>query len=299
MTVVTPPRAESAAAGATRSGAARRRVPFAYRLGRALTSLLLVLGALVTLFPFYAMVVLSFKPRGFIEIPGSLVPWSLSAEQFERIFGADSVLRWLFNTFVYSIVGVVFVLLLSSLAGYGFAKKRFPGREMMFWSFLAMLMVPYQITLIPLFILIAQAGGVDTYWGLVVPTFANATGVFLLRQFISTIPDELIEAARMDGCSDWRIYCQIVIPLCKPILATLGVFVFLWHWNDFLWPLLVGQDTSMQTLTVGIAGLQKQERTTLNEVMAGAVVAAVPLFVAYLFGQRYLTEGVMSTGIKG
>ncbi|SCL26724.1 carbohydrate ABC transporter membrane protein 2, CUT1 family [Micromonospora rhizosphaerae] len=298
MTVVTPPRAEATAA-ATRPSAGRRRLPLASRFGRAVTALLLVLGALVTLFPFYAMVILSFKPQGAIEIPGSLLPQSLTAELYDRIFSADGVLRWLFNTVIYSVVGVVFVLLLSSLAGYGFAKKRFPGREVMFWSFLAMLMVPYQITLIPLFILIAQAGGVDTYWGLVVPTFANATGVFLLRQFISTIPDELIEAARMDGCSDWRIYWQIVIPLCKPILATLGVFVFLWHWNDFLWPLLVGQDTSMQTLTVGIASLHKQERTSLNEVMAGAVVAAVPLFVAYLFGQRYLTEGVMSSGIKG
>jgi multiple sugar transport system permease protein len=298
MTVVTPPRTETAAAPA-RPARARRRKPLAYRLGRAATTLVLVLGTLVTLFPFYAMVVLSLKPEGGVEIPRSLLPVSLTAEQYERIFGADSVLRWLLNTVIYSVVGVVFVLLLCSLAGYGFAKKRFPGREVMFWSFLAMLMVPYQITLIPLFVLIAQLGGVDTYWGLVVPTFANATGVFLLRQFISTIPDELFEAARMDGCSDWRIYWQIVIPLCKPILATLGVFVFLWHWNDFLWPLLVGQDTSMHTLTVGLATLQKQEKTSLNEVMAGAVVAAVPLFVAYLFGQRYLTEGVMSSGIKG
>lgn len=293
MTVVTPPRAEASAA-ATRSKPLRGPVPFAHRLGRVAIALLLVLATLATLFPFYAMVVLSFKPQGI----ASLLPQSLTVASYERIFAAHNLLRWLLNTVIYSVVGVVFVLLLSSLAGYGFAKKRFPGRELMFWSFLAMLMVPYQITLIPLFILIARTGGVDTYWGLVVPTFANATGVFLLRQFIGTIPDELIEAARMDGCSDWRIYWQIVIPLCKPILATLGVFVFLWHWNDFLWPLLVGQDTSMQTLTVGIAGLQKQT-VPLNAVMASAVVAAVPLFVAYLFGQRYLTEGVMTSGLKG
>ncbi|MEV4545209.1 carbohydrate ABC transporter permease [Micromonospora echinaurantiaca] len=297
MTVDTRPHARTAAAAA-RPPAVRRRLPLASRLGRGATALLLVLATFVTLFPFYAMVVLSLKPQGFVEIPRSLVPWPLTAEQYERIFAADGLTRWALNTTVYSVVGVVFVLLLSSLAGYGFAKKRFPGREVMFWSFLAMLMVPYQITLIPLFILIAKAGGVDTYWGMVVPTLANATGVFLLRQFISTIPDELIEAARLDGCSDWWIYWRIVLPLCKPILATLGIFVFLWHWNDFLWPLLVGQDTSMQTLTVGVAGLHKQN-VPLNAVMAGAVVASVPLTVAYLFGQRYLTEGVMSSGIKG
>jgi multiple sugar transport system permease protein len=294
MTVVTRPRAQDHP-GLTRP-AVRPRVPLPRRLGRALAGLLLALATLVTLFPFYAMVVLSFKPRGYTR--NLLLPWPLTGEAYERIFAAKNLLHWALNTLVYSVVGVVFVLLLSSLAGYGFAKKRFPGREAMFWSFLAMLMVPYQITLIPLFILIARMGGVDTYWGLVVPTLANATGVFLMRQFIGTIPDELIEAARMDGCSDWRIYWQIVLPLCKPIIATLGVFVFLWHWNDFLWPLLVGQDTSMQTLTVGIASLHKQD-VPLNAVMAGAVCASVPLFVAYLFGQRYLTEGVMSSGIKG
>ncbi|MBE1491474.1 carbohydrate ABC transporter permease [Plantactinospora soyae] len=279
-----------------------RRRPYrphrASRSWQLIRAVLLVIGAAITLFPFYAMVVLSFKPTGPVTFPDSLLPWPFSAEAYDAVFGAKSVLRWVWNTLVYSVVSVVGVLLLSSLAGYAFAKKRFPGKETMFWSFLAMLMVPYHVTMIPTFIIISELGGVDTYWGLILPTLANAQAVFLMRQFIASLPDSLFEAARLDGCSEWRVYVSIVLPLIKPILATLGVFVFLWHWNDFLWPLIVGQSTDMRTLTTGIASLQ-QENVPLNMLLAGSVIAFVPIFMAYLVGQRYFTEGVASSGIKG
>lgn len=275
-----------------------------YRPGRpgrvafAVRAVLLFLGAVVTLFPFYAMLALSFKPIGPISLPGSLLPWPVSFDAYEQVFASASLVRWTLNTLVYSLVSVVGVLALSMLAGYAFAKKRFPGKETMFWSFVAMLMVPYHVTLIPLFILIADWGGVDTYWGLIVPTLANAQAVFLMRQFIGTLPDELFEAARLDGGSELRILWSLVLPLTKPILATLGVFVFLWHWNDYLWPLVIGQSEDMRTLTVGIASLHA-ERVPLSVVLAGSVVAFVPIFTAYLIGQRYFTEGVTTTGLKG
>ncbi|SIN36249.1 carbohydrate ABC transporter permease [Micromonospora cremea] len=259
---------------------------------------LLLAGAVLTLFPFYAMVVLSLKPTGPVTFPDSLLPWPFSTEAYDQVIGAKSVLRWMGNTLVYSVVSVVGVLLFASMAGYAFAKKRFPGKETMFWSFLAMLMVPYHVTMIPTFIIISEMNGVDTYWGMIVPTLANAQAVFLMRQFIASLPDSLFEAARLDGCSEWRVYVSIVLPLIKPILATLGVFVFLWHWNDFLWPLIVGQSLDMRTLTTGIASLQ-QENVPLNMLLAGSVVAFVPIFMAYLIGQRYFQEGVSTTGIKG
>ncbi|PZF90122.1 carbohydrate ABC transporter permease [Micromonospora deserti] len=281
-----------------------RRNRRSYRVGRGSrgwmitrTALLLV-GAVLTLFPFYAMVVLSFKPTGPVTFPDSLLPWPFSTEAYDQVIGAKSVLRWMWNTVVYSVVSVVGVLLFASMAGYAFAKKRFPGKEAMFWSFLAMLMVPYHVTMIPTFIIISELGGVDTYWGMIVPTLANAQAVFLMRQFIASLPDSLFEAARLDGCSEWRVYVSIVLPLIKPILATLGVFVFLWHWNDFLWPLIVGQSLDMRTLTTGIASLQ-QENVALNMLLAGSVVAFVPIFMAYLIGQRHFQEGVSTTGIKG
>lgn len=260
--------------------------------------LLLTAVALVTLFPFYAMVVLSLKPSGALEFPGSLMPWNLQTSAYREIAQGSNVLGWLVNTLIYSLVSVVAVLLLASMAGYAFAKKRFPGRTAMFWSFLAMLMVPYHVTLIPTFTMLARAGGVNTYWGLIVPTLANAQAVFLMRQFILGLPDELFEAATIDGASELRIFTTIVLPLCKPILATLGVFIFLWHWNDFLWPLIMARQPDRWTLTVGIASLQQQE-VPLNVVLAGACVSLVPIFAAYLIAQRQFTEGATMSGIKG
>jgi multiple sugar transport system permease protein len=270
-----------------RSGAGRVLIPFA-----------LAVAALITLFPFYTMLIMSFKPVKDLAFPASLIPTGLTTEAYRTVLGGNDLLRWIVNTLIYSLVSVVLVLLLASMAGYAFAKKRFPGRTAMFWSFLAMLMVPYHVTLIPTFVLLSHLNGVSTYWGLIVPTLANAQATFLMRQFIYGIPDSILEAARMDGASDLRIFFRLVLPLCRPILATLGLFVFLWHWNDFLWPLVIGQDPGMRTLTTGIAGLMR-ESTPLNVTLAGSVVALVPIFLAYLLAQRHFTEGVAMTGVKG
>ncbi|MEW2521475.1 carbohydrate ABC transporter permease [Actinacidiphila alni] len=266
--------------------------------GKVVRGVLLTVASVVMVFPFYAMLVLSLKPGAAVSLPGSLAPWHLSGSSYGAVLDAQDVPRWLLNTVIYSVVSVVGVLVLSSLAGYAFAKKRFRGRETMFWSFLSMVMVPYHVTMIPTFIMMAKLGGVDTYWGLIIPTLANAQAVFLMRQFIKDLPDEMFEAARLDGCSELRIFVSIVLPLLKPILATLGTFVFLWHWNDFLWPLVMGQSSDMRTLTVGIASLQQQQ-VPLSQVLAGSVIAFVPIFAAYLAGQRYFTEGVTGSAVKG
>lgn len=266
--------------------------------GVVLRWLWLGLAAVLSFFPFYAMVVLSLKPGAVVELPGSLLPWNLSFDSYAQVLSGQNLLMWLLNTMIYAVVSVVAVLFFSALAGYAFAKKRFAGKEVMFWSFLAMVMVPFHVTLIPTFILMANLGAVNTYWGLILPTLANAQAVFLMRQFIQGLPDELFEAARIDGAGELRMFLGLVLPLCKPILATLGVFVFLWHWNDFLWPLIVAKSSSMWTLTVGIASLQQQS-VPLSVMLAGSVVALVPIFFAYLIAQRYVQEGVTGTGIKG
>ena len=258
----------------------------------------LSIAAVLCFFPFYAMVVLSLKPGLAVQFPQSLLPWNLSTASYEQVLGGQNLLVWLGNTLVYAIVSVVAVLLLSAMAGYAFAKKRFRGKETMFWSFLAMVMVPFHVTLIPTFIVLAKLGGVDTYWGLILPTLANAQAVFLMRQFIQGLPDDLFEAARIDGAGEFRIFLTIVLPLCKPVLATLGIFIFLWHWNDFLWPLIMAKSSDMWTLTVGIASLQ-QQNVPLSVMLAGSVVALVPIFFAYSVAQRYVQEGVTSAGIKG
>ena len=268
------------------------------RRGNVLRWAGLSIMAALCFFPFYALVMLSLKPERALDFPASLIPWDLSTAAYEKILAGQNILVWLGNTLIYSLVSVVAVLFLASMAGYAFAKKRFPGRDVMFWSFLAMIMVPFQVTLIPTFIVLARMGGVDTYWGLILPTLANAQAVFLMRQFIGGLPDELFEAAKIDGASDLRVFFTIVLPLCKPVLATLGLFIFLWHWNDFLWPLIITQSSDLWTLTVGISSLQ-QKNVTLSSVLAGSVIALVPIFLAYLIAQRYVEEGVTSTGIKG
>ncbi|MCG7286761.1 carbohydrate ABC transporter permease [Cellulomonas sp. ACRRI] len=290
-----PPAAPPATAGA-------RRRPYRAleptRRGKVLRGLLLAAGSVLTIFPFYAMVVIALRPETAIDFPSSLLPWNLDTSAFREVLAGQDMLRWTLNSVVYSAVSVVAVLVMASMAGYAFAKKRFPGREAMFWSFLAMVMVPYHVTLIPTFIVMAKLGGVDTYWGLILPSLANAQAVFLMRQFIKGLPDELFEAAKIDGAGEWRTFATIVLPLCKPVLATLGTFVFLWHWNDFLWPLIIGKSADMWTLTVGIASL-RQQQVPLSVVLAGSVVALVPIFAAYAVAQRSFQEGVAQTGIKG
>jgi multiple sugar transport system permease protein len=284
----------------TQQNAARRGANPLQQSGRGKRSKLVVLSliAVVTAFPFYAMVIMSLKPGQAMEFPQSLIPTGLSTEAYQNILGNDDLLQWLVNTLIYSLVSVVVVLLVSAMAGYAFAKKRFPGRELLFWLFIMMVMVPYHVTVLPLFVGMAQVGGVNTYWGLIMPSLANAQAVFLMRQFIQGIPDEFFEAAKVDGASELRIFLTMVLPLSRPILATLGVFVFLWHWNDFLWPLIITRSSEMWTLTVGIASLNQQQ-VPLATVLAGSVFALVPIFVAYLIAQRQVQEGMMGSGVKG
>src|SRR3954447_26140010 len=206
---------------------------------------LLTLTAIVTIVPFAAMVLVAFAPPSGQTFPGALNPAHFTLENFRNVLSSSDIPRWTVNSLLYSLVSVACVLLFASMAGYAFAKKRFPGRDIMFWAFLATLMVPFQATLIPSYILVSRLNWVDSFWGLIVPTLANSQAVFLLRQFISQLPDELFEAAQIDGAAEWRIFTMIVLPLVRPVLATLGIFVFLWHWNDFLWPLVIGQSGKM------------------------------------------------------
>jgi multiple sugar transport system permease protein len=267
------------------------------RAARLTLPTLLALTAIVTILPFAAMVLVAFAPPSGQTFPGALDPSRWTWQNFSHVLAGSDIPRWTVNSLVYSLVSVFFILLFAAMAGYAFAKKRFPGRELMFWAFLATLMVPFQATLIPSYILVAKLGWVDGYWGLIVPTLANSQAVFLMRQFIGQLPDELFEAAELDGASEWRTFTAIVLPLVRPALATLGIFVFLWHWNDFLWPLVIGQSATMQTLTVGLASLQT-EAVPINQVMAGATITVVPSLLVFGLLQRYLTDSIAMTGLK-
>ncbi|AYY11638.1 carbohydrate ABC transporter permease [Actinobacteria bacterium YIM 96077] len=259
-------------------------------------NMLLLVISLITVTPFFLMVILALSPADSAGIPQQL-PERLTLDNISRMLGASGFIRWTINTIIYSVVSVVIVLLAAAMAGYAFARKRFPGRQVLMWSFLATLMVPVQAMIIPYFVLISNLEGVNTYWGLIVPTLANAQAVFLMRQFIRDLPEELFEAAKVDGAPEWRVFFQLVLPLTKPVLATLGIFVFLWHWNDFLWPLVVAQSDDMRTLTVGLATLRTADVST-PELMAGATISVIPCIIVFFVLQRYLVNSIAMTGIK-
>lgn len=275
----------------TESAAGRR-----FTLANVSLTALLALVAVITVAPFLLMFLVALSPEHEPTVPAA-VPGRLTFDNIGQVFSAAGFTRWTFNSLVYSVVSVALILLTASMAGYAFAKKRFPGRDTLMWSFLATLMVPFQAMLIPYFVLVSKMDGLDTFWGMIVPTLANSQAVFLMRQFIRELPDELFDAAKVDGASEWRVYWRIVLPLTRPILATLGVFVFLWHWNDFLWPLVVAQSDDMRTLTVGLASL-RTENVPLSHMMASAAVSVLPCLVVFAVLQRYLVTSIATTGLK-
>jgi multiple sugar transport system permease protein len=282
-----------------RAAPATRVTPAAPRWLRfGLKHVLMAAIALIMAMPFVAMLLLAVRPEGTTSLSGMFFSPEFTLDHFRANLQNDSMLRWVLNSFIYAFVSVVLVLVLCSMAGYAFAKKKFFGRDQIFWTFIAMLVVPGQVTLVPLFILIVQMDGANTYWGLIVPTIANAQGVFLMRQYIKGIPDDLIEAAKLDGASEARIFTQIILPLTVPVLATLGIFVFLWHWNDFLWPLIVSQSGDMMTLTVGLSTLQSLVPST-NSMMAAAAISFAPSLIIFIIFQRFIVQSIAVTGIKG
>ncbi|UNK71390.1 carbohydrate ABC transporter permease [Microbacterium sp. H1-D42] len=253
--------------------------------------------SLFTVAPLIAVVILALTPEHAPTIPYTW-PSEFTFDNLTRIFNVGAFPQWIWNSLVYSVVSVVVILLTASMAAYALARKRFPGQNIVLWSIVATLMVPMQATLIPMFIMIADWGGVNTLWGLILPTLANAQAVFLIRQFVKGMPDELFDAARIDGAGEWRTFVQIVLPLIKPVLATLAIFVFLWHWNDLLWPLIIGQSDEARTLTVGLASLDSDTISTSN-IMSAALISFIPCLIIFIFLQRHIVESIAASGIKG
>lgn len=276
--------------------------------------LLLAAGAATTLLPFLWMVSTSLKPESEIfRFPPVWLPGTWKWANYRLAMQAAPFGRYFANTVVYSVAVTASNLLFCSMAAYAFARLRFPGRNVLFMLVLGTMMVPSQVTMVPVFVLLKRwplAGGNDlmgigghgllnSYAGLVLPGAVGAFGIFLLRQFFMTLPRELEDAARIDGCSEAGIYWRIILPLSKPALATLGVFTFTAAWNEFLWPLLVMSKESMKTLQVGLQVFQTQYTTRWDLLMAGTVIVTIPVLIIFLAGQRYFTRGIALSGMKG
>ncbi|HVW94286.1 MAG TPA: carbohydrate ABC transporter permease [Devosia sp.] len=266
---------------------------------RALGWILLLVFAAFMVFPFVWMVLTSLKTQQEIfAAPGNLLPGALDFDAYVRIWSELPFARLFLNSIVFAGGATALSVFFDSLAAYALARLDFPGKTLAFYLVLATLMVPYQITLIPLFQTVFDLHWLNTYQGLIVPRATSAFGIFMLRQFFVTVPRELDAAARLDGAGEFRIYWSIMLPLARPALATLGVFLFMNNWNDFLWPLVITSSTEMRTLPAGLALFSGQFVIEHAVLMAGATLSLLPLAIAFLFAQRYFVQGIATTGIK-
>jgi multiple sugar transport system permease protein len=262
--------------------------------------LLLMPLALIFVLPLVQMVLTSFMSSAEInQFPPKLIPTSFHLEGYRHLFSETKALRWLLNSVIVSTVAVVSHLALCSMAGYGFARLKFAGRGLAFVLILATVMIPIQLLMIPTYLMFARIGIVDTLAAAFVPWLASAFGIFLMRQFFLGLPVELEEAALIDGCGRWRTFRSIVLPLAKPALTTLAIITLLWSWNDLLWPLVAISDDTRFTLQVGLANFQGMRRTEWSQLMAGNVLATMPLILAFLFAQKKFIATMTFTGIKG
>ncbi len=260
----------------------------------------LTIGGVITLMPFLWMVLGSFKTQGeILRDPTGWIPKSATLGNYRRWFGELGIQHYFLNSLVVAVVTVFGNLVFCSMVGYALAKMAFPGKRILFGMVMVTLMVPGVVTFVPLFVMISRLGLVNTYPGLFLPFLAGPMGVFLMRQFMLGIPDSLIEAARIDGAGEIKIFLRVVLPLCKPPLATLTIFSFLASWNNFLWPLVVAQNQHKYTLPVALSLFSTGEHATdYGLLLAGSVLVVGPMVVLFVALQRFFTQSVASTGIK-
>ncbi|MDZ7366645.1 MAG: carbohydrate ABC transporter permease [candidate division KSB1 bacterium] len=269
-------------------------------LDRILSYILMAIAGLVMIMPFYFMIVTSFKkPSEAASLSISLFVKEPTLQAYRDLLQGLPYLQFMSNSLIVAIATTAGTMFFCTLAGYAFSKHRFPGREKIFAAILATMMVPGSVLLVPSFLLMRDFGWLNTYLPLIVPSLAGAFGIFLSRQFIDTIPDDLLDAARIDGCSDFRIYWNIILPLSKPLLATLGILTFLWSWNRFLDALIYIFDEKLYTLPLGISLLQGRFVFNENIQMAGAALAIIPVLIIFFILQKQIVKSLSTTGLKG
>jgi len=259
----------------------------------------LLLVAATTMAPLLWMISASLMPAGQANaFPPPFLPREVTLDQYISLFTRLDLGRNLLNSVLLSVSVTAVSLAVNSMAGYAFAKYRFKGRNQIFKMLIASMVIPAQVTMLPLFLMLNKLGLINTYFGVLIPGMASIFGIFLIRQYALSISDSLIEAARIDGAGDFRIYWSVIMPLCKPILITLAIFTFMGTWNDFLWPLIVMTDSSMYTLPVALAGLVGEHVQDTELMMAGSVMTVLPVLVLFAAVQRYYIAGIMAGSVK-
>lgn len=256
--------------------------------------------ALLSLFPFAWMVSISFESQGnTFQWPPNLVPSHPTTQNYLKVWTVVPFGRWLVNSLIVTVVVVLGNALFASMAGFVFARLEFPLKEIIFYALLGSLMIPGQITLIPKFITMKWLGWIDTYPGIFVPKLVSIFSIFLMRQFFQSIPESLVDTARIDGCSYYRVFWNIMLPLAKPALAAVAIYQFMGAWNGFMWPLIIAQTPEMFTLPVGLSYFQNQYYTFWGKQMAAATIMSIPTVIIFIMFQKQFTKGIHFSGIKG
>ena len=263
--------------------------------------IVLIITTIISIWPMYWLFVTALTPTLFaIKTPPDIFPLHASFSNFQRLFSQTAdYWSWAMNSLIVSLSITAFHIVFDTMSGYAFAKKSFPGRTILFWLIIGTLMVPAYVTLVPMYIVTRNLHLLNTLSAVILPGTASVFGIFLMRQYIQTLPSELLDAARIDGCGELRTFWYIVFPLSKPAIGALAIFTFVRNWNDFLWPLIVLNNSTRYTLPVGVASLQGEFSTDYGIIFAGAALAALPMIVFFLIFQRYFLEGVRMGALKG
>lgn len=260
----------------------------------------LTIGSIVMMTPFVWMILSSFKKLSeIIRIPPTFFPHEFVLTNYPRVMNMIPIWRYFLNSILVAVVVTFIVLLTSSWAGYVFSKLEFKGKEIIFYSILSTMMIPFFVLLLPLYLMMIRLRWLDSYFGLILPQSVSVFGIFLMRQFMHEIPTSLINAAKIDGASEVRIYYSIILPLTKPALSALGIFTFMWNWDSFLWPLVIISKVEMRTLPLGIAQLSFWVGKSYDLVLAASVMAVIPLIIVFLFFQKNFIKGITLSGLKG
>jgi ABC-type glycerol-3-phosphate transport system permease component len=270
-----------------------------YLFGRFWLYVILLASSFLMVIPFYWSVATSLKLEQFVFVtPPQWWPNPLTLQNYVSVFTKIHFYRYFFNSVFVAVVTTLAHIFFDTLAAYAFAKLTFPGRDKLFFIMLLGLMVPFQVNLIPLYRIMATVGWTNTYLALIIPNLTSIFGIFMMRQFLLSIPNDLLDAARIDGCSEFGVFTRIVLPLALPAVATLTILTFMGTWNDFLWPRIVTSSESLFTLPVGLAQLQMKNTSNEAEIMAGTVLTALPMIVVFLFMQRKFIEGMTAGAVK-
>ncbi len=276
-----------------------RRRAAGQRRSQMLRLTVAIISCVILLFPLYWMIVVAFSPRTeLLTRELQLWPQEFTLGNFDTIFSQFPVMTWFGNSVAIAVVVTAITVIVNLLSGYAFAHLRFPGNNLTFLLTLSTMMLPVQVIIVSQFELITRLGLYGTYWAVILPTAATAFGIFLARQFIIGIPKEIIEAARMDGAGGFRVFLQIVLPLCKPLIAVLILLTFLSTWNDFAWPLIALQQNELFTLPIGLRFLQGAFGSDYGAIMAFALISVLPMIALFLIFQRYFVQGFARSGIR-